>query len=264
MSIERKRNLLRISREKVKNPGIPNFTNANSRVLQEPLKSNSVEKNIITVNKIKTQVKSSYLGKNLNPDYIGKFQGETFIIAGCGASLNYYTDFSKYYVIGVNDIERILTPDFLVVVNDVRTFMRGRWDYVRDSLSPVIFSHLDNPGPIVRESHLVKINIGERNNPNLDRMDRVDYTMNSPYMAVVIAYQLGAKKIGMVGVDFTQDHFFSNTGAHKLSKHAKNIDQEYLVLRNELEKRGVKVANLSPISLLESWPKMDLEGFDSL
>jgi len=95
-------------------------------------------------------------------------------------------------------------------------------------------------------------------------MDRVDYTMNSPYMAAVIAYQLGAKKIGMVGVDFTQDHFFSNTGTHKLSKHTKNIDQEYLVLRNELERRGVKVANLSPISLLGSWPKMDLEGFDSL
>ena len=44
MSIERKRNLLRISREKIKNPGVPNFTNANSQVLQEPLKSNSVEK----------------------------------------------------------------------------------------------------------------------------------------------------------------------------------------------------------------------------
>jgi hypothetical protein len=223
-----------------------------------------VEKNIISVSRIKTEVKSSYLGKNLNPDYIGKFSGETFIVAGCGSSLNYYTDFSKYYVIGVNDIERILTPDFLVVVNEVRTFMIGRWNYVRDSLSPVIFSHLDNPGPITRQAPLAKINIGERSNPNLDRMDRVDYTMNSPYMAIVIAYQLGAKKIGMVGVDFTQDHFFSNTGTHKLTKHTKNIDQEYLVLRNELEKRGVKVANLSPISLLESWPKMDLAGFDSL
>jgi hypothetical protein len=264
MTIERKRNLLRISREKTKNPGIPNFSNVNSQVLQEPLKSNPVEKNIISVSRIKTEVKSSYLGKNLNPDYIGKFSGETFIVAGCGSSLNYYTDFSKYYVIGVNDIERILTPDFLVVVNEVRTFMIGRWNYVRDSLSPVIFSHLDNPGPITRQAHLAKINIGERSNPNLDRMDRVDYTMNSPYMAIVIAYQLGAKKIGMVGVDFTQDHFFSNTGTHKLTKHTKNIDQEYLVLRNELEKRGVKVANLSPISLLESWPKMDLAGFDSL
>jgi hypothetical protein len=68
----------------------------------------------------------------------------------------------------------------------------------------------------------------------------------------------------MIGVDFTQDHFFANTGSHKLSKHVKNIDQEYFVLKNNLESRGVKVANLSPISLLSSWPKMSLEEFDSL
>jgi hypothetical protein len=75
---------------------------------------------------------------------------------------------------------------------------------------------------------------------------------------------LGAKKIGMVGVDFTNDHFFDKTGNHKLTKHVKNIDNEYLLLRTELEKRGVKVANLSPISQLEAWPKMDLASFDVL
>ena len=35
-------------------------------------------------------------------------------------------------------------------------------------------------------------------------------------------------------------------------------------LRIELEKRGVKVANLSSISALEAWPKMDLETFNKL
>jgi uncharacterized Rossmann fold enzyme len=264
MSIERKRNILRISREKVRNIKIQNLQRSNYQLEEETFTYNIVEKNQILLNRIKTTIKSSNLGNKLNPDYIGKLKGETFIIAGCGSSLNYYSDFSKYYVIGVNDIERILTPDFLVVVNDSRTFMRGRWEYVRDSLSPVIFSHLDNPGPITRSSNLVKINLGERNNPNLDRMDRVDYTTNSPYMAAIIAYQLGAKKIGMIGVDFTQDHFFSKTGTHKLSKNLKNIDSEYLTLRNEFEKRGVSVANLSPISLLSSWPKMNLQEFDLL
>jgi len=261
MSIERKRNLLRVTRERfinaVKPPSPP---------LQENMEVNTGNNNT-NYNKegrIKTEVKSSYLGNSLYPDYINKFSGETFIVAGCGSSVNLYEDFSKYYVIGVNDIERILTPDFLVVVNDYRTFMRGRWDHVKNSLSPVIFSHLDNPGPIDRSAHLCKVKIGSRNTPNLDNLTVVDYTMNSPYMAIIIAYQLGAKKIGMVGVDFTQDHFFANTGSHKLSKHVNNIDQEYLVLKNMLEARGVKVANLSPISLLSSWPKMNLDQFDSL
>jgi hypothetical protein len=264
MSIERKRSILRISRER--------SINSNRIIIPQVQEKEYREENIQTnpqnsekeITRIKTTLKSSYLGSLLYPNYINRFQGETFIVAGCGSSINYYTDFSKYYVIGVNDIERILTPDFLVVVNEHRTFMRGRWDYVRDSLSPVIFTHLENPGPITRSANLCKIKIGQRNNPDLNNLSVVDYTMNSPYMAAIIAYQLGAKKIGMVGVDFTNDHFFSETGAHKLSKNVRNIDLEYSLLRNHLENKGVKVANLSPISLLESWPKMNLEEFDSL
>ncbi|NBU97817.1 MAG: hypothetical protein EBS19_06335, partial [Spirochaetia bacterium] len=240
MSIEKKRNLLRITRERFINNLKPKSPPTQEKI---EIASESTNTNYNKTERIKTTIKSSYLGNTLYPNYINKFSGETFIVAGCGSSINLYDDFSKYYVIGVNDVERILTPDFLVVVNDHRTFMRGRWDYVKNSLSPVIFSHLDDPGPINRSSRLSKIKIGSRNSPNLDNLSAVDYTMNSPYMAVIIAYQLGAKKIGMVGVDFTQDHFFANTGTHKLSKHLKNIDQEYLILKNHLEARGVKVAN---------------------
>jgi hypothetical protein len=230
MSIERKRNLLRVSRERLINAIKPQ----NKEKLDQQVTNVTEEKREVNHNhekRIKTEVKSSYLGNSLHPHYINKFRGGTFIVAGCGSSINLYEDFSKYYVIGVNDIERVLTPDFLVVVNDHRTFMRGRWDYVRESMSPVIFSHLENPGPITRSSHIAKIKTGSRNSPNLDNLTVVDYTMNSPYMAAIIAYQLGASKIGMIGVDFTQDHFFANTGSHKLSKHVKNIDQEYFVLK---------------------------------
>lgn len=262
MSIELKRNLLRISKEISSNNNIPKVNNTipvnNVPIISEnkPVMSG--------VNRIKTEIKSQYLGNKLYPDYIGKYKGSSFIVAGCGTSLNFYSDFSKYFVIGVNDIERILTPDFLIVVNDIKTFMRGRWEYVKTSLSPVIFSHMDDPGPIDRSAHLVKLKIGKRDNPNLDQFDTVDHTMNSPYMGVIIAYQLGARKIGIVGVDFTDDHFFSKTGTHKLTRHVKTINDEYNVLGKELIKRGIKIANLSSISLLTSWPKMSLDEFDSL
>lgn len=266
MSIEKKRSLLRISREKIKNPNAhQDFkTDHKSNLTPNVRVNNTVLGMELPVTRITTTIKSEYHGKNLYPDYIGKYKDKTFIVAGCGSSINYFTDLSNYYVIGVNDIERILTPDFLVVVNDFRTFTRGRWDYVKDSLSPVIFSHLDNPGPITRSSHLAKIKVGERNQARLDQFESVDHTMNSPYMAAIIAYQLGATKIGIIGVDFTNDHFFSKSGTHKLSKHIRNIDEEFGVLRANLEKKGVKVANLSSISQLESWPKMSLEAFDAL
>jgi hypothetical protein len=258
MSIEKRRSLLRISKEKFLNSTKPSIIDKYQKEISE------VENKKEDTKRIKTTIKSKNQGKNLNPDYTGKYKGESFIIAGCGSSINSYRDFSDHYVIGVNDIERILTPDFLVVVNEIGTFMRGRWQYVDKTLSPVIFSHLDNPGPIERSENIVNIKLGERDSLNLDDLTKVDFTTNSPYMAAIIAYQMGASKIGIVGVDFTNHHFFSDTGTHRLSKNIVSIDSQYMKLRIELEKRGVKVANLSSISALEAWPKMDLETFNKL
>jgi hypothetical protein len=265
MAIENKRTALRISRERRRNPNyvLPEISAQQPEKHSQKTQSPTVPYSN-TYKRIKTKTKSQYLGKNLFPDYIGKYKGNTFIVAGCGSSINNFEDFSEYYIIGVNDIERILTPDFLVVVNDYRTFTRGRWDWVKNSTSPVIFSHLNPPGPIDRSHHLVHIKIGDRGNVNLDKIDSVDHTLNSPYMAIIIAYQLGASKIGMVGVDFTPNHFFDNTGTHKLSRNLKTIDAEYGILGKELVKRGVKIANLSQESGISSWPKMNLKDFDFL
>jgi len=226
--------------------------------------SKPLEQEKMEARRIKTVVKSKYLGTRLSPDYIKKFEGESFIIAGCGASISSHDDFTKHYVIGVNDIERILTPDFLVVVNDHRTFMQGRWKWVSETNAPIIFSHVENPGPIHNKQNLVKLELGKRGELDLDNLSSVDYTMNSPYMAVIIAYQLGAKKIAITGVDFTNNHFFQETGEHKLNKQIANIDSEYFNLRVELEKRGIKVANLSMSSAIEAWPKMTQEEFENL
>jgi hypothetical protein len=57
---------------------------------------------------------------------------------------------------------------------------------------------------------------------------------------------------------------YPNPIVHKLAKNIVSIDSQYMQLRIELEKRGVKVANLSSISALEAWPKMDLETFNKL
>ncbi len=40
------------------------------------------------------------------------------------------------------------------------------------------------------------------------------YTQNSPYVAVCLASYMGAKRIGLIGVDFTEHHFFGATGRH--------------------------------------------------
>lgn len=84
------------------------------------------------------------------------------------------------------------------------------------------------------------------------------YTKNSPYVAVCLAEYMGASKIGLIGVDFTEGHFFADTGKHILSSELVKIDSEYSALSAALKNRGVELVNLSSRSRLTSLKKISL------
>ena len=86
MSFEERRRNLRISIERKRGVNPLNTKGHHMEVNtqaphQDPSKPKQVGK------RIKTKVKVSNLGKNLYPDYINKFTGESFIVAGCGESI---------------------------------------------------------------------------------------------------------------------------------------------------------------------------------
>ena len=70
---------------------------------------------------------------------------------------------------------------------------------------------------------------------------------------------MGAKQIGVIGVDFTDDHFYGPTGKHALSNQLSDINQQYRRLNEALQARGINVVNLSSESLLTSFRKGDLD-----
>lgn len=261
MGIEEKRRKIQISKEIFK--GVVPQIHRKESPQESPQNTTDPFEYGSSENRIRTQRINTYLGANFFPDYIDSQKGREFIVAGCGESVNNFTDFSDFLVVGINDIERIMTPNYLVVVNHQRTFSRGRFEWVTRSKAPAILSHID-PGTLDNRNALVRITLGSKGKINLDDRSKIDYTMNSPYMGVIIAYQLGASKIGLVGVDFTQNHFFGKTGNHVLSRNTKAIDDEYAELGKALLSKGIKIANLSSTSVIESWPKMTLDEFRRL
>src|SRR6266567_2061969 len=76
------------------------------------------------------------------------------------------------------------------------------------------------------------------------------YAQNSPYVAVCLAAYMGARRIGLIGVDFTDHHFFAATGRHPLAPRLGAIDAEYGRLAAALARRGVELVNLSRTSRL--------------
>lgn len=188
----------------------------------------------------------------------GLHSGETIIVCGCGASLNELHAPEGFITIGVNDVGRRFDPSYLVVLNPRQQFRNDRFRYVEQSRARAIFTQLDLD---IRHPHLIRFRLGRRGGVELDASDRLPYTRNSPYVALCLALFMGARRIGLIGVDFTDHHFFAATGRHPLSNSLAEIDREYLRLARACSARGVEVVNLSRQSRLTAFPKQTLEQF---
>lgn len=195
--------------------------------------------------------------------FINVHKGESFIVCGCGTSLNDYNEFEGHITIGVNDAGRKIPCKYLVVVNEPHSFKWDRWKHIENNNSTYVFTHLPQLPLLKIESRIV-INLGRHGGVNVDNYGFIDYTTNSPYMAVILAYQMGARKIGLIGVDFTLNHFFGETGKHQISREIDLILDQYNNLGKALLQKGIRIANLSKTSMIESWPKMSLEEFETI
>jgi hypothetical protein len=71
---------------------------------------------------------------------------------------------------------------------------------------------------------------------------------------------MGAKKIGSIGLDLTDDHFFAQTGRHPLSSQFEQVDRKYARLAEECTRLDIEVFNVSRESLT-AFPKLPVDRF---
>jgi hypothetical protein len=180
---------------------------------------------------------------------------DTIIVCGCGRSLSDFVEYDRFITIGVNDVGRRFDPTYLVVLNDRPQFYGDRFEYVAWSGARALFSQL-NLG--VSHPNVVRFNLGQQSGVTWDVPNTLPYTRNSPYVAICLAALMGAKRIGLIGVDFTDDHFFARTGRHPLAGQLGIIDQEYRKLAAALQAHDVSVVNLSRDSRLTAFRKGDI------
>jgi hypothetical protein len=180
---------------------------------------------------------------------------DTIIVCGCGHSLRSLAEYNQFITIGVNDVGRLFDPTYLVVLNDRTQFYGDRFFYVARSRAQALFSQVDLALPHL---NIVQFNLGQFGGVTWDVANTLPYTCNSPYVALCIAGLMGAKRIGLIGVDFTEHHFFARTGSHILADYFPTIDQEYRNLADALDACGVRVVNLSSESRLTAFPKGDI------
>src|SRR3954465_13234375 len=108
-------------------------------------------------------------------DFRGRHRGETVVVCGCGVSLRQLRDPERFVTIGVNDVGRLFTPDYLVVVNERRQFDRERYLHGERSRAKAVFTQLDLP-----PERVVRFRLGRRGGTDRTDSDFFHYTTISP------------------------------------------------------------------------------------
>jgi len=191
-------------------------------------------------------------------DFRGVHAGSSVVVCGCGTSLTTLTEPRRVVTIGVNDVGRYFDPDYLLVVNHRSQFKGDRFRYVEESRARAVFSQLDLRIP---HPNQVRFRLGKRGGTDFSNPALLHFTRNSPYVAVCLAIHMGAKRIGLIGVDFTADHFFGPTGVHPLQRELPQIEEEYRRLHDACQRMDIELVNLSITSRLTCLPRMTIEEF---
>jgi hypothetical protein len=188
-------------------------------------------------------------------------RGKAIIVCGCGQSALNFKRPASALTIGVNDFGRKFDPDYLLVMDPPGTFTPARFHYIENSRARYVFSdqYFD-----LKCSKLVRFKLHQVAKPKFDDPNSlfyIDKPITSPFMAVNLAAHMGAGLIGLIGVDYTENHFFAATGSHVLTPHLEGIDRRFFLLLDALQNLGIKFFNLSPESLLRSVPKISINDF---
>jgi glycosyltransferase involved in cell wall biosynthesis len=186
-------------------------------------------------------------------------EGADVVVCGCGQSLRELAAPARHVTIGVNDVGRLFDPTYLVVVNPRSQFTKDRFQYIEGSHAQALFSQIDL-GRV--QPPVVRFKLGKYGGTDVGAADTLPYAQNSPYVAVCLAAYMGARRIGLIGVDLTDDHFFARTGRHSLAGRVREIDAQYGRLAHALGGRGVQLVNLSSISRLTSLPRARMTDAD--
>ena len=189
-------------------------------------------------------------------DYIDLHKNKDFIICGRGRSLQLLKD-TNSILIGVNDIEKYRSVDYLVVVDRIAQFTReNRHEEILNNKANTFFTQIDEYA--VGYSNFNYNKVCKINIKNIRQDHQIDKNIcyasnNSTFIACSIAINMGARNIGIIGVDITGHKSLSSENS------LKKINRDYTILNNLH-----KIYNLSPISKIEALENISIDDFHKL
>ncbi len=194
-------------------------------------------------------------------DFKNKHANESILVCGLGESLALFSP-RQGVTIGVNDIGRLFQPTYLLNVNNKSQYKGDRFSYIENSQAQALFTHRPQEQGNCKIP-IVTFELDKRVGAVDIIDDKLPHYRNSPYMAVQLAVYMGASRIGLIGVDFTDNHFWIKDGPHRLMREFDAINKQYTKLWAWLRASKIELLNLSSVSRLEGIPKISLETWQA-
>ena len=152
-------------------------------------------------------------------------------VLGLGESIADFKD-SSNITIGVNDIAKYWQTDYTVCVDRINAFEVCRLSTIIKSTPIKFYTHLEEWKRIMPTFELIELSKGRGNINDIE--NTFAYSNNSVFVAVVLAYKLGATEINIFGADFnTHKAFNGNMLLAALDDFKKLFDY--------LKEKGVKI-----------------------
>lgn len=153
-------------------------------------------------------------------------------VLGLGETLNEFKPDGNI-TIGVNDIQRFHKTDYVVCVDHPDVFNAERLEAIKDSDCIGFYTQLEEWKRYNPNVKIIEFNRGRGLIDGIDT-DKFCYSNNSPYVACILAYKLGAKEIVLHGVDFNDHPHLNGASRDKAFR-------DYKELQKALNKRGVSI-----------------------
>jgi len=171
-------------------------------------------------------------------DFINMHKDETISVLGLGESIcDFVKKENKGTTIGVNDIDMHIAPDYLVCLDLPHSFPPSRWEVIKNTNAKYIFSHRD----LGFKEKQVEVSFRSSFDYQLSNQ-QLNKSIISPFVACVIAYWMGAKRIEVYGVDMNTHHIKHNNG--RIIRDFKNIAKE-------MSKYSVELVQMNPNSAIQ-------------
>ena len=169
---------------------------------------------------------------------------KTIAIIGTGESSTLYKKVDGVESIGVNDCWKITETDYLLSVDSIRAFTRERLYTIAYSKPKKFFSYIPEWEMLFTNNfELIKLN-PKRSDVSTLGTELLPYSICSPYVAVCLAFNMGATEIIMYGVDFNSHKTLS------IREKLDRIEKDFKELNKVLLQKGCRLYVASKDSYL--------------